>query len=172
MKTNTNALSRESDTQVIRISRKALWAGRIIRALPALFLVVDGIMKLVKPEPVVKATIELGYPESTIPGIGIVLLVCVILYLVPRASVLGAILLTGYLGGAVATHVRVGSPLFTHILFPVYLAVLGRCFYNRFHFRQSLLELTDDACDGRRKKFVRDSCEFLLYEWGAVAAAC
>jgi len=84
----------------------------------------DSIMKLVKPEPVVKATVELGYPESVIMTIGIVLLVCVILYVIPRTSVLGAILLTGYLGGAIATHVRVGNPLFSHILFPVYLAVL------------------------------------------------
>ena len=76
MKTNTNALSRESDTQVIRISRKTLWAGRIISALPALFLLVDGIMKLVKPEPVVKATIELGYPESVIMALGIQRLHC------------------------------------------------------------------------------------------------
>ena len=124
MKTNTNALSRESDTHVIRISRKALWAGRIISALPALFLLVDGIMKLVKPEPVVKATIELGYPESVIMALGMILLVCVILYMVPRTAVLGAILLTGYFGGAIAAQVRVGNPLFSHVLFPVYLAVL------------------------------------------------
>jgi len=124
MKTNTNALSRESDTHVIRISRKALWAGRIISALPALFLLVDGIMKLVKPEPVVKATIELGYPESVIMALGMILLVGVILYMVPRTAVLGAILLTGYFGGAIAAQVRVGNPLFSHVLFPVYLAVL------------------------------------------------
>ncbi len=124
MKTNTNALSRESDTQVIRISRKTLWAGRIISALPALFLLVDGIMKLVKPEPVVKATIELGYPESVIMALGMILLVGVILYMVPRTAVLGAILLTGYFGGAIAAQVRVGNPLFSHVLFPVYLAVL------------------------------------------------
>jgi hypothetical protein len=104
--------------------RKTLWAGRILSALPVLFLLMDGIMKLVKPEPVVKATIELGYPESVIVTLGIILLVCVIFYVVPRTAVLGAILLTGYLGGAIATHVRVGNPLFSHILFPVYLAVL------------------------------------------------
>jgi len=84
----------------------------------------DGIMKLVKPEPVVKATIELGYPESVIMALGIILLVCVILYVVPHTAVLGAILLTGYLGGAIATQARVGNPLFSHILFPVYLALL------------------------------------------------
>ncbi len=93
-------------------------------ALPVLFLLMDGIMKLVKPEPVVKATIELGYPESVIMALGIILLVCVILYVVPHTAVLGAILLTGYLGGAIATQARVGNPLFSHILFPVYLALL------------------------------------------------
>jgi hypothetical protein len=93
-------------------------------ALPALFLVMDGVMKLMKPEFVVKATVQLGYPESVIVLLGIVVLVCVILYVIPRTTVLGAILLTGYLGGAVATHVRVGDPLFSHALFPVYFAIL------------------------------------------------
>ena len=124
MKTNTNAPPGESDTQGLRISRKTLWTGRILSALPVLFLLMDGIMKLVKPEPVVKATIELGYPESVIMALGIILLVCVILYVVPHTAVLGAILLTGYLGGAIATQARVGNPLFSHILFPVYLALL------------------------------------------------
>jgi len=124
MKTNTNPPPGESDTQGLRISRKTLWTGRILSALPVLFLLMDGIMKLVKPEPVVKATIELGYPESVIMVLGIILLVCVILYIVPHTAVLGAILLTGYLGGAVATQTRVGNPLFSHILFPVYLALL------------------------------------------------
>jgi hypothetical protein len=122
MKTNTNA--RPGESEALRVSRKTIWTGRVLSALPVLFLLIDSIMKLVKPEPVMKATIELGYPESVIMTIGIVLLVCVILYVIPRTSVLGAILLTGYLGGAIATHVRVGNPLFSHILFPVYLAVL------------------------------------------------
>jgi DoxX-like family len=81
-------------------------------------------MKLMKPAFVVQATVELGYPESVIIGLGVVLLVCTILYLIPGTAVLGAILLTGYLGGAVATHVRTGGPLFGHTLFPVYIAVL------------------------------------------------
>ena len=92
--------------------------------LPALFLLLDGVMKLMKPEFVVKATVQLGYPESVIFPLGIIVLVCVILYVIPRTAVLGAILLTGYLGGAVATHVRVGDPLFSHTLFPVYFAIL------------------------------------------------
>jgi hypothetical protein len=72
----------------------------------------------------VEATIQLGYPENVILGIGVVLLVCVLLYVIPNNSILGAILLTGYLGGAIATHVRVGNPLFSHTLFPVYIALL------------------------------------------------
>ena len=100
-----------------------IWTGRIISVLPALFLLMDGIMKLFKPVFVVEATVKLGYPESTIIGMGIVLLACTALYLIPRTAILGAILLTGYLGGAVATHVRVGESLFS-ILFPVIFGVL------------------------------------------------
>ncbi|MBX7062564.1 MAG: DoxX family protein [Pyrinomonadaceae bacterium] len=106
------------------VSTKALWTGRILSALPILFLLMDAIGKLVKPEPVVTGTIALGYNENVILPLGIVLLVCTILYAVPQTSILGAILLTGYLGGAVATHVRIGNPLFTHLLFPVYLGIL------------------------------------------------
>ena len=95
-----------------------LWAGRILSALPTLFLLVDGGMKLFKPPVVVQSTLELGYPESAIVGIGVVLLIATILYVIPRTAVLGTILLTGYLGGAVATHVRVSGPVF-NIVFPV-----------------------------------------------------
>ena len=124
MSENNPIYSGQSATQMAPVSKGRLWAGRIMSALPVLFLLMDGVMKLVKPEFVVKATVQLGYPESVIFGLGIVVLVCVILYIVPRTAVLGAILLTGYLGGAVATHVRVGDPLFSHSLFPVYFAVL------------------------------------------------
>jgi len=92
-------------------------------ALPALFLLVDGAMKLLKLQVAVKATMGLGYVETVILPLGVVLLTCTILYLIPRTAVLGAILLTGYLGGAVATHVRAGQGLF-EILFPVVLGVL------------------------------------------------
>ena len=91
--------------------------------LPALFLLVDAAMKLPKPAFVVEATVQLGYPEGVIVGLGVLLLVCALLYLVPRTAVLGAILLTGYLGGAVATHVRVGNGL-VNIMFPVILGAL------------------------------------------------
>lgn len=106
------------------VSNVSLWAGRIMTALPVAFMLFDGIAKLMKPDFVVKATLELGYPESTLIGIGLVLLVSTVLYMVPHTTVLGAVLLTGYLGGAVASHVRVGNPIFTHELFPVYLAIL------------------------------------------------
>ncbi len=105
------------------VSNKALWAGRIVSWLPALFLLLDAVFKLIKPAPVVEATVRLGYPEGLIVGLGIVLLICTILYLIPITSVLGAILLTGYLGGAVATHVRVGESLFS-IIFPIIFGVL------------------------------------------------
>jgi len=107
-----------TDTGSTPVSKKRVWAGRIIGGLPALFLIVDAVMKFIKPPPVVEATVKLGYPESVIFGLGIVLLVSTILYLIPMTSVLGAILLTGYLGGAVATHVRVGEGPFS-VLFPV-----------------------------------------------------
>jgi hypothetical protein len=124
MSENSPTDSGDSATQKAPVSKGRLWAGRIMSALPVLFLLMDGVMKLMKPDFVVKATIQLGYPESVIFGLGIVVLVCVILYVIPRTAVLGAILLTGYLGGAVATHVRVGDPLFSHALFPVYFAIL------------------------------------------------
>jgi hypothetical protein len=106
------------------VSKKQLWSGRILGGLPALFLLVDAVAKLARPQPVIEGTVKLGYEESIIVPLGIVLLVCTLLYLLPRTAVLGAILLTGYLGGAVATHARVGDPLFTHMLFPVYFGVL------------------------------------------------
>jgi hypothetical protein len=86
------------------------------------FLLFDAVAKLLKPTQVIEATLNLGYPESAIIPIGVLLLLGVVLYVIPRTSVLGAIYLTAYLGGAVATHVRVGSPLATHVLFPVYVA--------------------------------------------------
>jgi DoxX-like family len=105
------------------VSKKNLWIARIVSGLPALFLLVDGAMKLVKPAVVVEATTKLGYAESLILPIGMLLIVCTILYLVPATSVLGAILLTGYLGGAVATHVRANEGVFP-IVFPIIFGAL------------------------------------------------
>ncbi|MCI0349579.1 MAG: DoxX family protein [Acidobacteriales bacterium] len=124
-------------------SKKKLWAGRIVSALPILFLLMDGIMKLVRPPVVVSGTVELGYDGSVIVPLGILLTTCTVLYAIPRTSVLGAILLTGYLGGAVATQVRVGNPVFSHILFPVYLGVLlWLGLYLRDERLRSLVPLT------------------------------
>ena len=98
-------------------------AGMVLTTLAALFLTFDTVLKVLKLGPAVEGTVALGYPLDSVRVIGIVELVCLVLYLVPRTSVLGALLLTGYLGGAIATHVRIGNPLFTHILFPVYVAL-------------------------------------------------
>jgi hypothetical protein len=103
---------------------KAIRAGWIMSGLVALFLLFDSIVKVMKLPLAVEGTTQLGYPESVIVGIGIVELVCLVVYLIPQTSILGAILLTGYLGGAIATHVRVGSPLWSHVLFPTYVAAL------------------------------------------------
>ncbi len=105
------------------VSNQKLWASRILSGLAVLFLLFDGIAKLFKPAPVVEATTQLGYSASVIVPLGIVLTFCTIIYVIPRTAKLGAILLTGYLGGAVATHVRVGGGWFP-ILFPVIFGVL------------------------------------------------
>jgi len=106
------------------MSSKRLWAGRIVTAIPVLFLLFDAAIKFMQIAPVRESFAQLGYPERLAPTIGALALVCLTLYLIPRTSVLGAILLTGYLGGAVATQVRVGNPLLSHILFPTYVALL------------------------------------------------
>jgi hypothetical protein len=111
-------------TTTTNSSRKQVITGRVLTTLATLFLLFDLIGKLMKPAAVVEGTTQLGWPASVIVPLGIVQLICLILYLVPRTSVLGAILWTGYLGGAVATHVRIGNPLFSHILFPTYIAAL------------------------------------------------
>jgi hypothetical protein len=105
------------------VSQGTLWGGRIMSWVIALFLLVDGVAKLFKPAAVVQATTDLGYPVNVIVPLGIVLTVCTVLYLIPRTAVLGAILLTGYLGGAVATHVRVGAGLFS-IAFAIVFGIL------------------------------------------------
>jgi hypothetical protein len=96
----------------------------VLTAVAALFLAFDTIVKLLRLAPAVEGTTSLGYPASTVAIIGAVELVCLALHVVPRTAVLGALLLTGYLGGAVATHVRVANPLFTHTFFPIYVGLL------------------------------------------------
>ena len=105
---------------------KSVWAGRVLSILAIAFFALDGVMKLIQPKVVIDATAGIGWPADpqTLATLGIVLLVSTVVYAIPRTSVLGAILLTGYLGGAVASHVRHEDPLFTHDLFGVYLGVV------------------------------------------------
>lgn len=106
-------------------SRTQRGFGIALTALPVAFLVFDAVMKLVKPAFVVEATVRLGYSSDVIRPLGCILLVSTVLYALPRTAVLGAVLLTGYLGGAVATHVCAADALFSHVLFPVYVALLA-----------------------------------------------
>jgi len=113
-----------SGTQTAPASRTSLWAGRVITVLVVLFLVFDCSIKLMKLAPAVEGTARLGYEVSLVPVIGFILLVCTALYLIPRTAILGAIILTGYLGGAVASQLRIGEPLLSHVFFPIYFAGL------------------------------------------------
>jgi len=105
-------------------SAKLLWTGRILSALPILFLLFDGVVKVMQLPFVLEGTAKVGYPLGAVVPLGVTLLACTVLYSIPRTTVLGAILLTGYLGGAVATHVRIGDPVFSHALFPTYFGAL------------------------------------------------
>lgn len=122
------------------VSGAQVWTGRVISILLALSLATGGVIDVMKPDFVVKAVTQMGYPESMIQPIGVVVLICVILYLIPSTAVLGAILLTGYLGGAVATHVRASDPLLTRVLVPVYYAILlWGGLYLRYHRLRALV---------------------------------
>lgn len=99
-----------------------VWVGRILSGLAVAFLLFDASGKLMRVTPVLEGTVKLGYPESAVLPIGVLLLVGVVLYVIPQTAVLGAIYLAAYLGGAVASQYRLGNPLATHTLFPVYVA--------------------------------------------------
>jgi hypothetical protein len=114
----------QSERQTASVPKSMVWLGGILSALAVLFLLFDGTVKVLKLPPAVEATSQLGYPARLLVVIGVVELLCTIVYVIPRTSVLGAILLTAFLGGAVASHARLDSPLFTHSLFPVYVALL------------------------------------------------
>lgn len=102
--TDNSRFSHES-----HISNKMVWAGRIVSGLVVLMMTFSAVMKLIKPDAVLTEFARLGYPESVVIGIGLLELLCTVVYVIPRTSILGAILLTGYLGGATATHVRIGD---------------------------------------------------------------
>jgi hypothetical protein len=107
-------------------SKSALWTGRILSGLAVAFLLFDAIMKFFMdklPPEALEAGAALQWPMDKMPTVGTILLICTILYIIPRTAILGAVLLTGYLGGAVASHVRVGNPLFSHTLFPIYVGI-------------------------------------------------
>ena len=104
--------------------KRDLWIGRVLSGFAVLFLAFDAAIKLLRLPMAMDGTTQLGYPAGVVLPLGVVQVVCLALYVVPRTSVLGAVLWTGYLGGAIATHVRLGNPLFTHVLFPVYVALL------------------------------------------------
>jgi hypothetical protein len=105
-------------------STRAVVAGRTLSVVATAFLLFDAVGKLLRVQPVLDGTAQLGYPTDLVFGLGLTLFLCVVVYIIPTTSVFGALLLTGYLGGAVATHVRVGNPLLTHVLFPVYMATI------------------------------------------------
>jgi hypothetical protein len=118
----------QSVTQNNPVSKKLLWASYIITALPVLLLLMSAVMKLIKPPPVVEGFAHLGFPESLAGGLGILELACAVVYVIPQTSVLGAILLTGYLEGATVTHLRVGDPFFIPV-------ILGMLVWGGLHLR-------------------------------------
>jgi hypothetical protein len=105
-------------------AKRKVWSGRAMSGIAVSFLLFDSVGKLLRVQPVVDGTLQLGYPQGVVVPLGVLLLACVVTYVIPRTAVFGAVLLTGYLGGAIATHVRVENPLFTHVLFPTYVAAL------------------------------------------------
>jgi hypothetical protein len=129
-------------TPVAPVTATRRWVGRAISALAVLFLLVDGAIKALRLEAAVEATAQLGYPEHLTPGIGLLELACLVVYVMPRTSVLGAIMLTGYLGGAVATHVRAGSEPFS-VLFPI---VLGGLLWGGLYVRNARLRTLLPLC--------------------------
>lgn len=124
--------------QQVSVSKAALWTSRILTGLVVLFLLFDGVTKVMKVPVVLKACAQLGLPENLVATTGITLLVCTVLYVIPRTSILGAILLTAYLGGAVCIQLRVRNPLLSQTLFPVYFGVLV---WLGLYLRESRLRL-------------------------------
>jgi DoxX-like family len=107
-----------------KLSISRVTVGRVISGFAVLFLVFDTVIKFTHHPAVAESMTQLGYPVSSAVALGVIELLCLTVYLIPRTSVLGAVILTGYLGGAIASHVRVGNPLFSHVLFPIYIAAM------------------------------------------------
>ncbi len=115
----------QAASQPVPVSLTSQWAGRMLSGLVVVFLLFDGIIKLVPLDIVIETSEQLGVPGSLARTLGVLTLVCTILYAIPQTAVLGAVVLTAYLGGAVYVHLRAGSPLFTHLLFGVYLGLMA-----------------------------------------------
>jgi hypothetical protein len=122
-------------------SRGIVWTSRIMAGIVILFMLMDSIFKFIVNDQVIKGTTDLGFAVHHLPILGTLGLLAIILYTIPRTEILGAILLTGYWGGAIATHVRLDNPLFSHILFPVYLGILawGALWLKNENFRKLIL---------------------------------
>lgn len=112
-----------AETETAPGANATIWTGRALSTLAVLFLLADGVAKLVKPRPVIVATLQLGFSEAVIPFLGVLLILCTLIYAHPSTTVVGAILLTGYLGGAMAVQVRAGAPLFP-VFFPCLVGLL------------------------------------------------
>ena len=132
---------------VPRISPSARRAGVVVSAIPMLFLAMDATMKVLQVAPALEGTAQLGYPTEVVMPLGLLQMALLIVSIVPRTAMLGAILWTGYLGGAVATHVRVGNPLFTHMLFPV---LLGGLLWLGLWLRDARVRALLPTADSRR----------------------
>lgn len=117
METTATIQTNQTDAETLPVSKKMVWAGRIASAVPVLMLVMSAVMKFAKPPSVIEGFAHLGLPVTLAFGLGVLELACTAIYLIPRTAVLGAILLTGYLGGAVVTHLRVGDPFIGPIIF-------------------------------------------------------
>jgi DoxX-like family len=133
----------ESGIQAGSAQAGRIWSGRILTGLVVLFLIFDGVTKVIKEQHVMAAAVQLGFPGYTMPLIGAILLICTLIYVIPRTAVLGAVLLTGYLGGAVVVQIRVANPVFETV-FPILFGVLvwaGLCLREpriaRFVFTRS-----------------------------------
>ena len=107
------------------LSKVWVWTGRVLSGLIVVFMLVDGIGKVLKIQPVLDAFAEMNFPVKLAVPIGLIDIVCAVLFAIPRTAVLGAVLLTGLLGGAIATHFRLESPLFSHTLFGLYLGLIA-----------------------------------------------
>lgn len=121
---STALLQSASPSHASALPARPVIAGRVITGLALAFMTLDVTMKLVSVKQAIEGTVQLGFSPDIVLPLGLIQLACLVLYVIPRTAPLGATLLTAYLGGAVATHVRLGNPVFTHVLFPVYIAIL------------------------------------------------